>query len=89
MTQWWEVFLHPKLVFFCTFPAGAMPDVHAELKHIKSRFEHFLPEQDIISPVLGSFSREVKHNDQPHDAVSIETVSRIGHISKIQGKESF
>jgi hypothetical protein len=41
---------------FCVFFAAAMPDVHAELKHIEAIRHYFFPELRIVLPVFFGFS---------------------------------
>jgi hypothetical protein len=53
------------------FPAGAMPDIHAELEHGKPVRHDFLSEQRIVFPVSFGFGRKVKKNKHPHYTIGV------------------
>ena len=65
--------LHPPDVHLRIFAAAAVPYVHAELKHLKTVFQNFLPEQGIVLPVLFGFGRKVEKYEDPHNSIGVKT----------------
>ena len=55
------------------FATGAMPDIHAELKHGKSVRHDFLPEKGIVFPVFFGFGWEVEKYQYPHNTIGVES----------------
>lgn len=58
-------------------PAGAMPQVNAELKHLEPIRYNILPEPSIDLPVLFGFCRKIEEYKYPHYPVSIETFKHV------------
>lgn len=58
------------------FAAGAVPQVHAKLKHLKAVFQHVFPEFGGVLPVGLGIGWQIVHHYYPHNAVGVKTVLR-------------
>jgi len=68
---------HPLDMDFRILPAGAMPQVNAELEHLEPIRYNILSEPGIDLPVLFGFCRKIEEYKYPHDPVSIETFKHV------------
>ena len=76
----WQFCFYPLYMYFCIFPAWAMPEINAELEHIEAICHNVLPEFGINLPVLFGFCWQVKKYEYPHDAICIKTLKHYDYL---------
>lgn len=74
MPLWGQDSFYSLYMHLGIFPAGAMAQVNAELKHIEAVGHDILSEFGVNLPVFFGFSRQVKKYEYPHDAICVESL---------------
>ena len=68
---WWQDGFDSFSVHLCVFAAAAMPEVHAELKHLEAIRQHALSKAYVVLPVGFGFRWQVEHNEYPHSSIGV------------------
>jgi hypothetical protein len=71
VTLGWKTFPDSRDMNFAIFSTWAVPDVHAELEHLKSVLEHTFSETRVGLPIGFCFRRQVEHDKDPHDSIGV------------------
>jgi hypothetical protein len=82
MPFWGKNVFYPLDMYLRIFPAGAVPQVYAELEHIEAVGHNIFPEPGIYFPILFSFCWQVKKYEYPHNSIGIESLK---HHFYVQG----